>query len=131
MVVLKWTCPKWHFGQSWTREFLKKKLILWFRKPLFFVVIWWIFNGSMISWQVKKTSMESNMEKMISNAPLNLASGIKNKEPTYFQFWYKINKSAFCNSRKYKSHVSSRWDYMAKSNKWVHAEVNLHKLRKR
>jgi hypothetical protein len=30
--------------------------------------------------------MESNTEKMICDAPLSLASGIKGKKPTNFQF---------------------------------------------
>jgi hypothetical protein len=34
--------------------------------------------------------MESNMEKVIFNAPLSLANGIKGKEPTNFQIWYKM-----------------------------------------
>ncbi len=77
----------------WSKLNKKKRffwLIIWFRKPWIFVVISWIFSGSMMSWQVKITSMESNMEKNISNAPLSLASGIKGKEPTNFQIWYKM-----------------------------------------
>jgi hypothetical protein len=84
---VKMDLSKMTFWSKLNKRFFIFLLILWFRKPWVFVVIWWIFNGSMISWQVKITSTESNMEKMIMH---HLASGIKGKEPTYFQFWYKM-----------------------------------------